>query len=101
MTFRIAAVAGFGIRRTRIGSDIMGDIRFEPFGESVEDSDILKTPQDEFSRRLERVGMGIFWGLVGVVVVARALYFDPDIGARFAGGLAHTVGALLGTISLS
>ena len=80
---------------------VMGDVRFEPFGESVEDSDILQTPQDDFSRRLERVGMGIFWGLVGIVVVARALYFDPNIGARFAGGLPHTVGALLGAISLS
>ena len=61
----------------------------------------MKTPQDEFSRRLERLGVGIFWGLVGVVVVARALYFDPNIEARFAGGLAHTVGALLRAISIS
>jgi hypothetical protein len=81
--------------------EIMRNVRFEPFGESVEDSDILQTPRDDFSRRLERVGMTIFWGLVGVVVLARALYFDPNIGARFAGGLAHTVEALLGAISLS
>ena len=79
----------------------MRDARFEPFGESVEDSEILNAAQDDFSRRFERVGMGIFWGLVGVVVFARALYFDPDFAARFGSGVAHAVGALLAAISIS
>jgi hypothetical protein len=79
----------------------MGDTQFEPFGESVEDSELLNAAHDDFSRRFERVGMGIFWGLVGVVVFARALYFDPDFGARFAGGVVHVVAALLGSISIS
>jgi hypothetical protein len=79
----------------------MRDARFEPFGESVEDSEILNAAQDDFSRRFERLGMGIFWGLVGVVVFARALYFDPDFAARFGSGVAHAVGALLAAISIS
>jgi hypothetical protein len=79
----------------------MSDARFEPFGESVEDSELLNAAQDDFSRRFERLGMGIFWGLVGVVVLARALYFDPDFAARFGSGLVHAVEALLAVISIS
>ena len=79
----------------------MSDARFEPFGESVEDSEILNTAQDDFSRRFERLGMGIFWGLVGVVVVARALYFDPDFATRFGSGIVHAVEVLFAAISLS
>jgi ABC-type polysaccharide/polyol phosphate export permease len=79
----------------------MADVRFEPFGESVEDSEILNAPQDDFSRRFERLGMGVFWVLVSVVVVARALYFDPDFGARFGKGVVHVVEALLGAMSIS
>jgi ABC-type polysaccharide/polyol phosphate export permease len=77
----------------------MADVRFEPFGESVEDSKILNAPQDDFSRRFERLGMGVFWALVSVVVVVRALYFDPDFGARFGKGAVHVVEVLLGAIS--
>jgi hypothetical protein len=75
--------------------------RFEPFGESVEDSDIRNAAQDGFSRRLERLGIGIFWGLVGVVVFARALYFDPNLGVGFGRGVVHAVEALLGAVLIS
>jgi hypothetical protein len=79
----------------------MADDRFEPFGESVEDSKILHAPRDDFPRYFERVGMGFFWMLVSVVVVARALYFDPDLGARFGQGVVHAVEVLVGAILLS
>ena len=43
------------------------------------------------SKRLEQAGVGLFWGLVGVIVLARALYFEPG-AFSFGGALAWAQG---------
>jgi hypothetical protein len=48
---------------------------FEPFGETVS----WRDPQPQQSRALKWAGCGIFWLLAGMIVVARAAYFNPDI----------------------
>ena len=40
---------------------------------------------------LEQAGVGLFWGLVGVIVLARALYFEPG-AFSFGGALAWAQG---------
>ena len=49
--------------------------RFEPFGETVS----WRNSEAQPSRALKWVGCGIFWLLAGTIVVARAVYFSPDI----------------------
>ena len=51
-------------------------VRYEPFGERVE-TETKGAPQSRASRALARVGAGLFWILLAVIVTARAVYFQP------------------------
>ena len=51
-------------------------VRYEPFGERME-TETKDAPQSRASRTLARVGAGLFWMLLAVIVTARAFYFQP------------------------
>lgn len=69
----------------------MYNTRFEPFGEQLPDSAALRREEPRWRGRLLTAGVGLFWGLVGVIVVARAVYFDPDIAEAFLVAVAQGV----------
>ena len=65
---------------------------FDPFGEPVPSTDPVSAPE-RASKRLESAGVGLFWGLVGIIVLARALYFEPG-AFSFSGALAWAQGVV-------
>ena len=50
---------------------------FDPFGEPVPAVDPSTGPV-RTSKWLKSAGVGLFWGLVGVIVLARAVFFEPS-----------------------
>lgn len=50
---------------------------YEPFGEHLGAENEVR--RSRASRTLTRVGAGLFWTLVAVIVTARAIYFQPGI----------------------
>jgi hypothetical protein len=62
----------------------MQEMRFEAFGEAVKygESPVVP-PQGPISSWLTLAGTSLFWSLVVVIVVARAIYFVPDIAGKF------------------
>ena len=65
---------------------------FDPFGELVPTADSAAAPKHA-SSRLKSAGVGLFWGLVGVIVLARAIYFEPG-AFSFGRAVAWVQGAL-------
>jgi hypothetical protein len=62
----------------------MQEMRFEAFGEPVKyDESPVAPPQGQISSWLTLAGTSLFWSLVAVIVVARAVYFVPDIAGKF------------------
>jgi hypothetical protein len=62
----------------------MQEVRFEAFGETVEyDESRVAPPQRPISSWLALAGTSLFWSLVAVIVVARAIYFVPDLAGKF------------------
>jgi hypothetical protein len=60
------------------------EVRFEAFGEPVKyDAPTVAAPQRSISRWMTVAGTGLFWSLVFVIVVARAIYFTPDMAGKF------------------
>jgi hypothetical protein len=57
---------------------IMSQSAFDPFGEPVPavDNSIASA---RASTWLKTAGTSVFWGLVVVIVLARAVYFDPAV----------------------
>ncbi|MET3843930.1 hypothetical protein ABIE49_006008 [Bradyrhizobium sp. OAE829] len=55
---------------------VMSPPAFDPFGELVPTADSAAAPE-RASGWLKSAGVGLFWGLVGVIVLARAMYFEP------------------------
>jgi hypothetical protein len=55
----------------------MSQPAFDPFGEPVPVVDHSTAPIGA-SKWLKSAGIGLFWGLVGVIVLARAVYFEPS-----------------------
>ena len=51
---------------------------FDPFGEVVPTANSAVAPE-RGSDRLKSAGIGLFWGMVGVIVLARAMYFEPGV----------------------
>jgi hypothetical protein len=49
---------------------------FDPFGELVPTADSAVEPERAPSW-LKSAGVGLFWSLVGIIVLARAMYFEP------------------------
>ena len=56
----------------------MEHMGYEPFGERLV-SERDSRPRSSVSRYLLWVGTGLFWSLVGAIVLARAAYFQPGI----------------------
>jgi hypothetical protein len=62
----------------------MQEMRFEAFGEPVKyDESPVPAPEGPISSWLALAGTGLFWSLVAVIVVARAVYFVPDLAGKF------------------
>jgi hypothetical protein len=56
----------------------MDRLRYEPFGERlVPEGDAW--PRSRASKYLLWVGTGLFWSLVGAIVIARAVFFEPGV----------------------
>ena len=60
----------------------MSDIQFDPFGEKVGTRLKAEDSVDRFSRGLSRLGMGLFWLLVVVIVSARVAFYDPNFAEK-------------------
>ena len=51
---------------------------FEPFGERLAPGRDAR-PQSRAAKYLLWAGTGLFWSLVGAIVLARAAFFEPGI----------------------
>jgi hypothetical protein len=60
----------------------MQDVRFEAFGEPI-DYKASSAPEGRASKSLMRAGSTVFWSVVAAIVVARAVYFAPDLTEKF------------------
>lgn len=70
---------------------------FDSFGEPVKyDESRLSPPQGAVAGWLARAGTSIFWSLVVVILVARAIYFDPDLAGKFGQFAALAIRTILG-----
>jgi hypothetical protein len=56
----------------------MEHMGYEPFGERLTPARDAR-PHSSVSKFLLWVGSGLFWSLVGAIVLARAAYFQPGI----------------------
>lgn len=57
---------------------------FDGFGERLPDCDApASDARDDVSRWMLRLGTGLFWSLVVAVTVARVMFFDPHLAAKF------------------
>ena len=77
----------------------MQEVRFEAFGELLKyEEPAVATPQGSISSWMTVAGTGLFWSLVLVIVVARAIYFTPDLAGKFwqLEALGRTVRTILG-----
>jgi hypothetical protein len=57
----------------------MDRVNFEPFGERLVAPQGDARPQSRASKYLLWAGTGVFWSLVGAIVLARAAFFEPGI----------------------
>ncbi len=73
----------------------MSDVEFEPFGEQVE-TNVSVTTQSSLQNAVSRAGIGIFWTLVTGIVIARAIFFNPDFAYTFVAYLSNGVRTVLG-----
>jgi hypothetical protein len=75
------------------------EVRFEAFGESVKyDAPVAVRPRASISSWMTLAGTGLFWSLVFAIVVARAIYFTPDMAGKFwqLEAFARTVRTMIG-----
>lgn len=56
--------------------------QYEPFGERLAPEGEVATAS-RASRYLLRTGAGLFWSLVGTIVLARAAFFEPGVFDSF------------------
>jgi hypothetical protein len=56
----------------------MEHLRYEPFGERLAPEGDA-TPRSRASKYLLWAGTGLFWSLVGAIVIARAVFFEPGV----------------------
>jgi hypothetical protein len=62
----------------------MQEMRFEAFGEPLKyDEAPVAAPHGRISSWLTLAGTSVFWSLVAIIVVARAVYFVPDLAGKF------------------
>ncbi len=74
----------------------MRDVQYDAFGETVSGVARAGGPfQSRVSKVVMRAGVGLFWGLVTIIVAARVTYFDPDLAKTFGAFAANCVQAVL------
>jgi hypothetical protein len=56
----------------------MEHLRYEPFGERL-GPEGEAGPRSGASKYLLWAGTGLFWSLVGAIVIARAVFFEPGV----------------------
>lgn len=56
----------------------MERLRYEPFGERLVPEGETG-PRSRASKYLLWTGTGLFWSLVGAIVTARAVFFEPGV----------------------
>jgi len=61
----------------------MERVEYEPFGERLAPEAEVAT-KSRASRYLLWAGAGMFWSLVGTIVLARAAFFEPGVFDSFA-----------------
>ncbi len=77
----------------------MQHVQFDSFGEPIPQRITHETATPRAGSRVAlAAGMGVFWSLVVVIVLARAFYFDPDFASKFqqVAEFARSVWATLG-----
>lgn len=77
----------------------MQEVQFDSFGEPVKyDDRRASIPQGRVSNWIMYAGAGLFWSLVVLIVLARAVYFDPDFASKFGqlAALSRTIRTMLG-----
>ena len=60
----------------------MERVRYEPFGERLTPEGEAR-PASRASKYLLWTGAGLFWSLVGTIVLARAVFFEPGVFEGF------------------
>jgi hypothetical protein len=60
----------------------MERLRYEPFGERLAPEGEAG-PRSRASKYLLWTGTALFWSLVGAIVIARAVFFDPGVFDEF------------------
>ncbi|UPK08329.1 hypothetical protein IVB05_33365 [Bradyrhizobium sp. 170] len=60
----------------------MDRLRYEPFGERLAPEGGA-APPSRASKYLLWAGTGLFWSLVGAIVIARAVFFEPGVFDEF------------------
>jgi hypothetical protein len=62
----------------------MPETKFDSFGEPVNYSESsVAQSAGAVAGWLARAGTVIFWSLVAIILVARAVFYDPNIAGRF------------------
>ncbi len=64
----------------------MASMQFEPFGEPMArgaDFDPSRARGGAVRRGVLRAGIGAFWLIAVAIVIARAIYFDPNFAETF------------------
>lgn len=62
----------------------MQEVQFDAFGEPAKyDEDRASITSTTISSWALLAGVGLFWLLVAVTIVARVFYFDPDFASKF------------------
>ena len=59
----------------------MERLRYEPFGERLASEG--DAAPSRASKYLLWAGTGLFWSLVGAIVIARAVFFEPGVFDEF------------------
>ena len=60
----------------------MDRLRYEPFGERLM-PERDAGPRSRASKYLLWAGTGLFWSLVGAIVITRAVFFEPGVFDSF------------------
>jgi hypothetical protein len=60
----------------------MDRLRYEPFGERLAPEGDAAQPS-RAPRYMLWAGTGLFWSLVGAIVIARAVFFEPGVFDEF------------------
>jgi hypothetical protein len=69
----------------------MRKYQFDPFGETLQIPPTGEVRQGRASQVALRLGVGVFWSLVAVIVTARVVYFDPGAAKTFWLAAAHVL----------